>query len=871
MAEQSLEGGLRYNFRYQNRETMRSSDLALEFPMDEDGGFGRWLRRRRKALDLTQHELAKRVGCAEGTIRKLEAGDMRPSKQTSERLAEQLGVPATDRAAFVTFARSQSGSTPFSLVAGDQPGPAREPAPASVPSPRNNLPSPPTPLIGRAADVAAVRDLLLGADVRLVSLLGPPGVGKTRLALRVAADLADSFADGTILVALAPISNLDLVLPTIAKVLDIVEGSGQPLFDQLVGYLRDRCLLLLIDNVEQVVEAAPQLAGILAATRRLKLLVTSRVALRLTGEHEYVVPPLALPDLLHLPALEALAACPSVALFSARAQAARASFAITPENAPSVAAICHRLDGLPLAIELAATRMKVFIPETLLARLDRSLPLLTGGARDLPARQQTLHTAIAWSHELLSPYERTLFARLSAFVGGWTLGAAEAVCDDVEPIVPLVYSSMPDRLASLIDKSLLQREAGPDGELRFVMLATIREFALEQLAQHGESEAVRRRHAQYYLQLTEQAETALQGPDQQRWLERLEADHDNIRAALAWSLAAGEAEIGLRIAGAIWWFWWANSHAGEGRDWLKAGLAQWSSRTVVRAKSLYALGMLTLFFDSHAASRLLQEALSIYQELGHHSGCAATMVNLGWQLTFGGDSAAGAKLVEQGVALYRAEPVVDHWGLGFALVVVELLAMQQGDYATARTAGEEALALFRELGQAYGIAQALNYLGDVARLQGDFAAATTWYEESLVLLRELARKRSIPAVLHNMGYVLLAYGQIQRAATAFVESLTWQQENGDQQGIAECLAGLAAVAAVLRQPERAARLFAAAEAVHIVTDGPIWPAEKAEYERHKAAAVVELEPAAWESAWAAGRAMPLDQAIVEATAVVVLS
>lgn len=862
---------MRYNFRYQNRETMRSSDLVVEFLMDEDGGFGRWLRRRRKALDLTQHELAQRVGCAEGTIRKLEAGDMRPSKQTSERLAEQLGVPVTDRAAFVSFARSQSESTPFSLLAGDQSGPAREPAPASVPPPRTNLPSPPTPLIGRADEVAAVRDLVLDADVRLVSLLGPPGVGKTRLALRVAADLADSFADGTIFVALAPISNLDLVLPTIAKALDIVEGSGQPLFDQLVAYLHDRCLLLLIDNVEQVVDAAAQLAGLLAATRRLKLLVTSRVALRLSGEHEYVVPPLALPDLLHLPALEALATCPAIALLSARAQAARASFVITPKNAPSVAAICHRLDGLPLAIELVATRLKVLTPETLLARLDRSLPLLTGGARDLPARQQTLYTAIAWSHELLSPYERTLFARLSVFVGGWTLDAAEAVCDDVEPDVPLAHSSMPDRLASLIDKSLLQREAGPDGELRFVMLTTIREYALEHLAEHGESEAVRRRHAQYYLRLAEQAEPALQGPDQQRWLERLEADHDNIRAALAWSLAAGEAEIGLRIAGAIWWFWWASSHAGEGRDWLKATLAQSSSRTVVRAKSLYAIGMLTLFVDRHAASRLLQEALSLYQELDHHSGCAATMVNLGWQLTFDGDSAAGASLVEQGVALYRAEPVVDHWGLGFALVVVELLAMQQGDYATARTAGEEALALFRELGQAYGIAQALNYLGDVARLQGDFATATTWYEESLVLLRELALKRAIPAVLHNMGYVLLAYGQIQRAATAFVESLTLQRENGDQQGIAECLAGLAAVAAVLRQPERAARLFAAAEAVHTATDGPIWPAEQAEYERHRAAAVVELEPAAWESAWAAGRAMPLERAIVEATAVVVAS
>jgi tetratricopeptide (TPR) repeat protein len=278
--------------------------------------------------------------------------------------------------------------------------------------------------------------------------------------------------------------------------------------------------------------------------------------------------------------------------------------------------------------------------------------------------------------------------------------------------------------------------------------------------------------------------------------------------------------------------------------------------------------MLTLMFDSSAAPPPLREALSIYQELGDGNGCAAAMLNLGWQRTFGGDYSAGGELVEQSVALYRAERVIDRWGLGFALVVVELLAMQRGDYAAARRYGEEALALFRDLGQPYGISQALNYLGDVARLQGDYAAAATCYEESLVLLRRSTVKSAIPGVLHNMGYVMLAQGQILRAATFFGESLTLQQENGDQQGIAECLAGLAAVAAVLQQPESAARLFAAAEALHTVTDGPIWPAEQAEYERHRAAACVQLDAAAWEAAWAAGRAMSLERAIVEAKTIV---
>jgi tetratricopeptide (TPR) repeat protein len=400
------------------------------------------------------------------------------------------------------------------------------------------------------------------------------------------------------------------------------------------------------------------------------------------------------------------------------------------------------------------------------------------------------------------------------------------------------------------------------------MLETIREYALERLAEHGELETLRRRHANYYLQLAEHGELALQGPDQQRWLDRLEADHDNLRAALAWSQAVGEAESGLRIAGALWWFWWAHSHASEGRRWLNAVLSQSGSRTAFRAKALYATGILALLFDSGAAPPPLQEALSIYQELGDRNRCAAALLGLGWQLTFGGDYSAGGELVEQSVALYRAEPVIDRWGLGFALIIVELLAMQRGDYAAARTYGEEALVLFRELGQPYGISQALNYLGDVARLQGDYAAAATWYEESVALLRRSTIKGGIPAVLHNMGYVLLAQGQIQRAAAFFVESLTLQQENGDQHGIAECLAGLAAVAAVRQQPECAARLFAAAKALHAVTDGPIWPAEQAEYERHRAAACVQLDAAAWEAAWAAGHAMPLDQAIVEAKTIV---
>ncbi len=528
--------------------------------------------------------------------------------------------------------------------------PADFPPPKTLDSHPNNLPMQPTPFIGREREVTTVCALLRHPEVRLLTLTGPGGMGKTRLGLQVAAELADQFADGVFLVPLAPVSDPEQVGPAIIQALSISDLSGQSPLTVLKKALKDRQMLLLVDNFEQVIKAAVLMAELLAACSELTILVTSRVVLHVQAEHEFAVPPLSLPNLKHLPDLVSLSQYEAVALFIQRAQAVKVDFAITNANAPAVVGICVRLDGMPLAIELAAARAKVFPPQILLSRLEQGLAMLTGGARDLPVRQQTLRGAISWSYDLLAPEEQQLFRRLSVFVNGCTWEAAEVVCRAAgEPVGEIM-----DRLASLVDKSLLRQKESAEGEPRFWMLHVLREFGLEHLASAGETQASCHAHALYYLRLAEEAEPHIKGSQQSMWLERLEREHDNLRAALHWLIEQEEAALALRLSAALWYFWYMRGYLSEGRRWLEIalGLRNMQEKTSVRAKALCGLGQLILYQgDFPTSGPLLEESADLARELGDKKDLSRSLMYLAKLRVLQGNDAAARALIEEGLAL----------------------------------------------------------------------------------------------------------------------------------------------------------------------------------------------------------------------------
>ncbi len=718
--------------------------------------------------------------------------------------------------------------------------------------PAHGIPAQPTPLIGREREVRLVRDQLARPDVRLLTLTGPAGTGKTRLALQAAVELAHNVRDGAVLVNLAPISDPRLVTSEIARALGIREDrGGLALLESLKLALHDKQLLLVLDNFEQVTDAAPQIADLLGACPTLKVLSTSRATLRLRWEHEIAVPPLAVPELRRLPPLDELSLVPSIALFIERAQAVTPEFRLIEANAAAVAEICVRLDGLPLAIELAAARVKLFSPAAILARLERRFDLLRADTQDRPGRHQTLRAALDWSYQLLPPPEQRLLRRMAVFVGGCTLDAAAHVTE----------SPRLDELASLVDKSLLRQIATADGETRCYMLETVRQYALEQLTESGEHEELRVRHAAWCLKLAETAEPELVGPRQVSWLERLEREHDNLRAALRWCIDRGDAEMGARLGGALWRFWSIRGYPREGRSWLTElrtlGSAQ--RTTPAHAKVLAGAGRLAYDQGDYVASRALhEESLAIRRELDDAPAIARSLGHLGDVAHQLGDYAAAQALFQESLATMRA--VGDRHGIAELLDKLGLTVRCLGDYDRARALYEEALALVRALGDPLREALILNNLGRVAYYQADYTSARALHEASLRLRRKVGDRRGMATSLGDLGDVAHQLGDYATSRTWRQESLSLWQQLEDPWGLAYVLESFAELAALQDAPADVLRLIGVATVLRENIHAPRSPGSAERIQRLVDMATHRLGRRASAEVWRAAQLLSTDEA-----------
>jgi predicted ATPase/class 3 adenylate cyclase len=771
----------------------------------------------------------------------------------------------------------------------------------------NNLPIQPTPFIGREKEVATVTQLFRQLEVRLVTLTGAGGMGKTRLALQVAAELVEQFADGVFIVALAPVSDAELVVPTVMQTLSIKEAGGHSPLASLKTALMDKQMLLLLDNFEQVITSAVQVAELLVACPKLKIMVTSRVVLHVQAEREFAVPPLSLPNPKRLPDLVALSQYEAVALFIKRAQAVKSDFAVTNANAPAVAAICARLDGMPLAIELAAARAKFFAPQALLARLEQGLALLVGGSRDLPARLQTLRGAIAWSYDLLSAQEQSLFRRLSVFVDGCTIEVAEVVC----PAAGELEVDMVDGLLSLVDKSLLRQQESTEGEPRFRMLQLLREFGLERLNTAGEAVVTRRAHAHFFLTLAEQAEPKLRGPDQAACLERLEQEHENLRAALGWALEGvaddeqareRKREVALRISVALEPFWEIRGHLSDGHMFLERALASSEgTSTILRARVLRATAHFAGWLgDLDRAEMLARQSLSLSQELGETHGVADSFFHLSALAWMRGKVAEAVSISEERVKLMRQ--VGEPGEVAEALFYLADQVSMHGDYSRGQVLFEEALTLFRKagnelwvgatlvqsathlwyaLGDPVTIAQRLQQgqvlisnVGDrylsaacsglaagIALSEGELNRAYDLAQEALAIERELGARLYVIGTLIFIGLVQAQRGDRRAAVSSYQQSLAIGRELGERFNIPFNLEGLAGVAAAEGEFIWAAQLWGAAGALREASAQPLPPVDRASYEQAVSVARAQLGEQAFAVAWQEGRATPLEQVI----------
>ena len=1008
----------------------------------EEVSFGEWLKRRRKALDLTQEQLAQQISCSTSALRKLEAEERRPSEQIVEQLAEVFNIPAGERASFLKFARGNWEAAPTGVVEDnpwrvsylpenkhepkadlvtflftdiedstqlwesapekmkvalqrhhailqeaiesndgevfqiigdafcaafasppsaisaavtaqrelyqepwDLPFPIRvrmgihtgeaeqnsSPAGGYASNPtinrvarilkaghggqvllslstkaliedllpsdtelrdmgehylknlthpehlfqlktpdlpsgfpplntltrRHNLPLQLTSFIGREKEIADVTRLL--EKSRLVTLTGSGGTGKTRLSIEVGNELLHQYPDGVWIVEFAPISDAKLVPSTTAIAIGLREEPQRPVLETLCDYLREKKILIILDNCEHLIEACAQLADMLLhACPDIRILASSRESLSIAGETSYIVPSLSLPDIQHLPPLESLSHYEAIQLFIERASAATQHFAVTIDNASSVAQICQRLDGIPLAIELAAGKIRALSAQQIAQRLDDRFRLLTSRNRTALPRHQTLRAAIEWSYNLLTPGEQILFRRLSVFIGGWTLEAAEQVCGNKS----IETDHILDLLLRLVDKSLIVAET-QQAEPRYHMLETIRQYAQEKLDEVGESSQMRDHHLAYISRLGEEAEPKLYGAKQVAYLNWLEVELDNFRAALEWSLEEGDEESGIQLAGALWRFWLMRGYWREGYNWLKKVLSKNSSTSMVsRAKALGRAGDLAnRHMDFPAANTLWIESLMLCGELGDEVGVAFCLSGLGRLAYIQGDLIRMRSYLEESLGKYRK--LGDRWGI--ALVLNWLSVTTPDDPAASRLHLEESLALFRELSDYWDMMRVLYNLGELTRFEGDYARSKELYEEAWSFARELSvAKLDLASGLCGLGYAVLREGDYGRASELFKESMVLYKEQGITTFLmAFCIAGLGGVAAAQGQSVRAAQLLGAAKSALTAFEAKgeyMDIKDRVEYDRDVMVIHSQLDEATFNAAWQVGQKMTLDEA-----------
>lgn len=858
----------------------------------EKHSFGYWLRLKRKSLDLTRKGLADRVGYSAATIRKIEAEERRPSVQVAEQLAEIFNIPQAERTAFLRFARGHSQSVPSETI-------EESPWHTSTISTRSNLPATTTSLIGREKDVEVIHKYLLTDDIRLITLIGPPGIGKTRLSLETGRTALPNFPDGVFFIALAPLDDPSLIASAIVQAIDYVEAKKLSASQQLIDGIGDKQMLLVMDNCEHLVEAAAQLvSNLLSACSQLKILATSREALRIPGEWLYTVPTLDIPKEISSIDIESILKFPALALFAERARAARSGFELDAGNIQSVAAICSQLDGLPLAIELIAARMRFMSPQALLKRLNNEFVLSTDGMRTVSARQKSLNNAISWSFNLLSPEEQKVFAYFSVFRNGFSLKAAESL-----DLASVTKKPIMEHIASLLDKSLIQSNLDKRGEPRFYMLVTINQFALSRLRIMRDEEAARNCHLDYFLDFAEKGAEAMRGPAQVEWGERLETELENFRAALEWGVSHQETESVLRLLVALGWPWEVQGHYREARNWLEKirALPDLGDFSTLYARLLNHIGRHSWSQGNILDARLLLEesrTISLRLETDGECNLAEALNWSGLVVLYGDHNGEQARaMFERGREIYSK--LSDQRGMALSTFHLGIVENELKNDETALSLLKQSLSTFQQFGDLFYIARASSFLGGLFHKQGNYKKARFFFEQCINIDEEIQFWSGIADGWFNLGDLYRSQGELQQAGKCYEKSITVCQEHGlikfdpyfisgtlalyhnnyqlafqrfsflldlvkkskESENIGTLLTGLAAIAAGNNQPKRSARLYGAGQ-MRIDTTKENYPQpEREEFERHIQFARDQLGLTTFETFVVEGRTMTMEQAI----------